>query len=135
MACLSQAQSSAHLTLVLGTLLSKVIASLKASIDDSSSKTDTDFMLDTALPTTPGSSFDLLSEKPLHLSTLVPGIQRLQPLLGRFHSLCDRVSVGVAGSEVDGQPAELFQTLPEYLEDDFLHMTGQFQERSQRWAS
>lgn len=108
--------------MLLGTLLTKILAYYQAAIVGTSIQLENNpkrLMLG-SFPVDAG------AEQRLKLDILRPELQKLQPLLGRFSDLCERVR--------DENSAELFQTLPENLENDLLNMTRLFQQQNQRLA-
>jgi Fungal Zn(2)-Cys(6) binuclear cluster domain/Aflatoxin regulatory protein len=121
MRCFSRGENSS-LAMLLGTLLTKILAYYQAAILCTSVQGEnnlTRLMLG-SFPV------DVNAEQRLKLDILGPEMQKLQPLLGRFSDLCDRVR--------DENSAELFQSLPENLENDLLHMTRLFQQQNQKLA-
>ncbi len=109
--------------MLLGTLLTKILAYYHAAILGTTvaqrESNPTCLMLG-SFPV------DVGAAQRLKLDILRPELQKLHPLLGRFNDLCDRVR--------DENAAELFQSLPENLENNLLNMTRLFQLQNQKLA-
>jgi Fungal Zn(2)-Cys(6) binuclear cluster domain/Aflatoxin regulatory protein len=121
MRCFSRG-GNGSLAMLLGTLLTKILAYYQAAIWGTTLQRDnnpTRLMLG-SFPVDAG------AEQRLKLDILRPQLQSLQPLLGRFGDLCERVH--------DENSGELFQSLPENLENDLLNTTRLFQQQTQRLA-
>lgn len=121
MRCFSRGGNSS-LAMLLGTLLTKILAYYQAAILGTSVHKDSNPMR-LMLGSFP---VDVGAEQRLKLDILRPELQKLHPLLGRFSDLCDRVR--------DENAAELFQSLPENLENDLRNMTRLFQRQHQKLA-
>jgi Fungal Zn(2)-Cys(6) binuclear cluster domain/Aflatoxin regulatory protein len=121
MRCFSRGGNSS-LAMLLGTLLTKIMAYYQAAILGTSVQRENNPMR-LMLGSFP---VDVGAEQRLKLDILRPELQKLQPLLGRFSDLCERVR--------DESSAELFQSLPENLENDLLNMTRLFQQQNQKLA-
>ena len=122
MKCFSQGGNSS-LAMLLGTLLIKILAYYQAAVLGTSVQRDNN----PTRSTLESSPVDAGAEQRLKLDILRPELQRLQPLLGRFNDLCDRVR--------DESSAELFQSLPKNLENGLLNLTLLFQQQSQQLTS
>ena len=121
MGCFSRG-GNGSLAMLLGTLLTKILAYYQAAIVGTSIQSEvnpTRLMLG-SFPV------DVGAEQRLKLDILRPELQKLQPLLGRFGNLCERVR--------EESSAELFQSLPENLENDLVNVTRLFQQQNRRLA-
>lgn len=121
MRCSSNGGNSS-LAMLMGTLLTKILADYQAAILGTGVRRESN--------QTRGLlgffSHDTGAEQRLKLDLLRPELQRLQPMLGRFSELCSRVR--------EESSTELFQSLPQSLETDFLNLTRLFQRLSQKLA-
>jgi Fungal Zn(2)-Cys(6) binuclear cluster domain/Aflatoxin regulatory protein len=121
MRCFSR-EGNSSLAMLLGTLLTKILAHYQVAILGTSVPRENHPMR-LMLGTFP---VDVGAEQRLKLDILRPELQKLQPLLGRFSDLCERVR--------DENSGGLFQRLPEDLENDFHNMTRLFQQQRQKVA-
>ena len=117
--CFSR-EGNSSLAMLLGTLLKKILAYYQAAILGTAVQRDNNpvqLMLGSF-------TVDAGAEQRLELDILRPELQRLQPLLGRFSDFCERIR--------DENSTDLFQSLPESLENDLLNMTRLIQQQNQR---